>query len=89
MCIRDRGASPDAEVPSLNRRIEAASLAWGLTDREQQVLTEFARGRSFERISQTLFISRTTVKTHLRRIYVKADVHDRQQLLDALDDLAL
>ena len=35
-----------------------------------------------ERIAGEFFISKNTVDTHLRRIYVKCDVHTRQELID-------
>ena len=35
-----------------------------------------------ERIAAELFISKSTVETHLRRIYAKTDTHGRQELID-------
>lgn len=57
----------------------------GLSARETEVLTDFARGRSAAVIADRLFVSRNTVKTHLRRIYEKAGIHSRQELLDLLE----
>ena len=58
----------------------------GLSARETEVLAEFARGRSAAVIAERLFVSRNTVKTHLRRIYEKAGIHSRQELLDLLEE---
>lgn len=55
-----------------------------LTKREAEVMTWYARGRSVDHIAEELAIAPGTVKTHLKRVYVKADVHNRQELLDAL-----
>jgi DNA-binding NarL/FixJ family response regulator len=50
-----------------------------LTDRERQVLRQVGRGWSNTEIASALFISETTVKTHLARIFQKAHVRDRTQ----------
>ncbi len=56
-----------------------------LSVRETEVFEHFVHGRSASHIAKSLFISDNTVKTHLRRIYQKADVHSRQELLDKID----
>jgi two-component system, NarL family, nitrate/nitrite response regulator NarL len=48
-----------------------------LSSREQQVLDLIARGRSIAGIAEDLFISPSTVKTHIQRLYEKLDVRDR------------
>ena len=45
----------------------------------------FAQGRSANWIADALFISKNTVRSHLRAIYTKLDVHTRQELLDRLN----
>lgn len=56
-----------------------------LSAREREILEHFAHGRSTSHIAKTLFISENTVKTHIRRIYQKAEVHSRQELLDKIE----
>lgn len=53
-----------------------------LTKRETEVLELLVAGRSGPYISQQLCVSDNTVKSHVRHIYTKLDVHDRQELLD-------
>ena len=48
-----------------------------LSDREIEVLTKVADGKSNKEIAQTLFISGATVKTHLIHIFSKLGVDDR------------
>ena len=45
----------------------------------------YCQGRSTPYIGDELFISETTVKTHIRHIYAKLDVHNKQDLLSAAD----
>ena len=54
----------------------------GLTAREKDVADLLLQGRTQPWIAEALGISENTVGTHVRHIYQKADVHDRQQFLD-------
>jgi DNA-binding NarL/FixJ family response regulator len=53
----------------------------GLTRREAEVLTEVAAGLSNGEIAAKLFISDTTVKTHVNHLLVKTGMRDRAQLV--------
>ena len=50
-----------------------------LTDREREVLVEIAHGLSNQEIADKLFISLTTVKTHVAHILGKINARDRVQ----------
>ncbi len=55
---------------------------YGLSKREAEVLPLALKGRTGERIAAEFFISKSTVDTHLRRIYTKTGMHGRQELID-------
>ena len=48
--------------------------------REQEVLELLIRKKSIQRIADDLFIAPGTVKAHIQHIYVKLDVHSRDEL---------
>jgi len=52
-----------------------------LTDRELEVLREMVRGASNAEIAESLYISETTVKTHVNHILAKLGVRDRIQVV--------
>jgi DNA-binding NarL/FixJ family response regulator len=57
------------------------NLLRGLTERELEVLTMVARGRSNAEIAEQLTISPATAKTHVAHLLTKLDARDRIQLV--------
>jgi DNA-binding NarL/FixJ family response regulator len=76
---------PDvAETP-----IAGSDRLAALTERETETLLLLARGLSNAEIAETLFVSETTVKTHVSRILRKLQVRDRVQAVIAAYDARL
>lgn len=57
---------------------------YGISPREQDVLPLVLQGSSNNQIGETLFISLSTVKAHLRNIYAKFGVKNRYELVALL-----
>ena len=79
-------------APSVTRRvIEQFGTATGrrtphpqldrLTEREREVVTWVATGRSNQEIAEVLVVSPDTVRTHVSRAMVKLHARDRAQLV--------
>ena len=62
------------------------SAEYGLTPRESEVLPYILRGRTLARIQEELHISQGTAGSHTRHIYQKLGVHNRQSLIDMLEE---
>lgn len=52
-----------------------------LTDREREVITHVALGYETDQIAKALYISPTTVRTHVRNAMAKLGAHTRAQLV--------
>jgi DNA-binding NarL/FixJ family response regulator len=83
-------------APAVTRRLieefatrpEPRSLA-GLTEREREILGLIAQGLSNTEITQRLYLSMGTVKTHIGRLLAKLGARDRAQLVIAAYDAGL
>lgn len=76
-----------AEQSDLACRVAAVARRYRLSPREEEVLSIWATGRSGAYIEKKLFISKSTVKTHLNHIYAKTQTSNREDLLELLDTL--
>ena len=66
---------------TIKNRCEQLSRDSRLTQRESDVLQLIARGWTVDMAARRLVVSPGTVRTHLKHLYVKLDVHSREELL--------
>ena len=60
-----------------------------LTEREEEVLSLVAKGKSNQEIAQQLFVSLKTVRNHVSNILLKLQVADRTQAVIRARDAGL
>lgn len=75
----DEVTAPTAE--NLSQRCERLSETHHLTTREREILVYLAQGHTGAYISEVLFISPNTARTHIHNIYRKLDITSREDIL--------
>ena len=78
--VTEGGLAPMRDPPKPKSALNGAAIE-ELTDREQEVFMLMAHGCTNADISEELFISEGTVKTHTKRILSKLELRDRTQLV--------
>lgn len=53
-----------------------------LSQRETEVLENLAKGKSYHSIADTLFVTKDTVKFHIKNIYFKLQVSSREEAIE-------
>ena len=75
------GGAPSVENGELAVICDALARDYRLTRREGEILRLLAEGMTASAIAETLVVSTSTAKTHMRNIYLKLDVHTHSELL--------
>ena len=70
---------------SVEDRCQELGREHGLTEREIEIFAMLARGRNGSFVQNHYVVSRNTVKTHVKHIYRKLDVHSQQELIDLVE----
>ncbi len=81
--IRRVHAGETSIAPALVAKLAGWISNEALTGRELEVLTLLSRGKSNKEIGVNLYISETTVKSHLRSIFSKLNVMSRTEAIAA------
>ncbi len=77
------------EESSENKQILKEKIAsFGLTNREVEILKLIMEGFTYEQIAPQLYISKNTVKFHMKNIFGKMEVSNRMQLLKKVEEKA-
>lgn len=77
----------DLENPS---QIDSDKIsALGISKREYEILVEISGGLSNKEIAERLFVSESTIKTHLSNLYVKLDAKRRTQAIQKAKEMKI
>ncbi len=84
------GAAVAPETPqdardALAAAMDAFAARYALSERETDVFRLWVTGHGLKHIQNALFISESTVKTHLRSIYRKCDTHNRAEIIELFE----
>ncbi|HYS11897.1 MAG TPA: response regulator transcription factor [Burkholderiaceae bacterium] len=80
-CIRAVHAGEAYLQPKVAAKLAQRVQEEALTEREAQILKLLAEGRSNRAIGQVLAISESTVKSHLKTLFVKLDATSRAEAI--------
>lgn len=80
----DDGPFKGDDEAALRRACAEVVRVYGLTRREAEVLPYLAYGRSAKVIAEALMVSESTVRTHIRGILEKTDLHSKQKIIDLI-----
>lgn len=69
---------------TINQRCDEVAQEYGLSSRERDVLYHLAHGKSVGHTASVLYLSHSTVKTHVHHIYSKIGIHSRDELREVL-----
>lgn len=61
----------------------------GISQREYEVLVQISKGLSNKEIAEALFVSESTIKTHVSNLLVKLDAKRRTQAIQRAKDLEI
>ena len=80
-CIRTVHAGEAYLQPKVAAKLVQRVQEHKLTEREEQILKLLAEGKSNRAIGQVLHITESTVKSHLKSLFVKLDATSRAEAI--------
>jgi len=80
--VRNGGAPMSTNIARLVIRSFQRSTDSPLSSRETQVLQHLSRGKSYTMIADELYINKETVRTHIKNIYQKLNVHSKSAAIE-------
>ena len=88
-CIRKVHAGGTCIPPPLGAKLASRTSSDALSSRELDVLKLLAKGRSNKEIGSNLFISESTVKSHVRSMFTKLHAMSRTEAVAAANQRGL
>jgi DNA-binding NarL/FixJ family response regulator len=84
--VMEGGGPMSAHIARMVIKSFQRNEASPLTKRETEILEQIATGKSRKRIAEELFIDLETVKSHIKNIYHKLDVHSKADAIKLAKD---
>ncbi len=84
--VMDGGGAMSANVARLVIRSFHRNQNSPLTKRETEILEQISLGKSRKRIADEMYIDLETVKSHIKNIYLKLDVHSKADAIKTARD---
>jgi DNA-binding NarL/FixJ family response regulator len=79
--VMDGGAPMSMNIAKIVIRSFHKNQNSPLTKRETEILEQVANGKSRSKIAKEMFIDLETVKSHIKHIYAKLNVHSREDAI--------
>ena len=79
--VMDGGAPMSMNIAKMVIRSFHKNQNSPLTKRETEILEQVANGKSRSKIAKEMFIDLETVKSHIKNIYLKLNVHSRDEAI--------
>ena len=78
------------QISHLTHEIDVSRIeALGISKREYEILEAVSSGLSNKEIGEKLFVSESTVKTHVSNLFVKLDAKRRTQAIQRAKELKI
>ena len=88
--LLSRRSSGETTSTSEEKEIDQRKIQeLGISSREYEILQEIAQGLSNKEIAEKLFVSESTVKTHVSNLFSKLDVKRRTQAIQQAKSLKI
>jgi len=73
-------------IQNIQQQTPAGEKDYGLTPREKEILKALSQGNSYKMVAAALGISIDTVRTHIKRIYEKLQVHSQVEAISKINN---
>jgi len=73
------------EKPDVDNALNRLAQRYGLSKRESEIAGYMIRGYTFRQMSEEIFISIDTVRSHSKNLYRKLGIHKRQELYQLVE----
>ena len=81
---KEAAAGSETVQDVLMRSCRQLRARHGLTEREAEVVLLIAQGHTQTYCAEALVVSINTIRSHMKHIYAKMDIHSKDELLEAL-----